>query len=112
MGGMEPWSTTERSGRLMALRQRRGRVRPIKQSSKWFVVLLIVAGLGAMQLSACSSDSSENAAADEPASVEPIKGTSYNTITLSAEAEQRLGIKTATVAEKHGQEVIPYAAVS
>ena len=75
-------------------------------------VLLIVAGLAATALSACSSDSSDEAAADEPASVEPIKGTSYNTITLSADAEKRLGIETAPVSEKGGRKVVPYAAVS
>jgi hypothetical protein len=76
---------------------------------------LIVAGLGAMQLSACS-DSSEEAAAGEASSVEPIKGTSYNTVKLSAEAADRLGIKTATISQKQvagkQRKVIPYAAVS
>jgi ABC-type oligopeptide transport system substrate-binding subunit len=86
-------------------------VRPTKHSSKWIVVLLIIAGLAATALSACS-DSSNEAAADEPASVEPIKGTSYNTITLSADAYKRLGIETGRVSEKRGRKVIPYAAVS
>jgi hypothetical protein len=86
-------------------------VGPTKQSSKWMIVLLIVAGLGATALSACS-DSSNEAAADEPASVEPIKGTDYNTIKLSADAAERLGIKTSTVSEKQGRKVVPYAAVS
>jgi hypothetical protein len=86
-------------------------VRPTKHSSRWIVVLLILAGLGATALSACS-DSSDEAAADEPASVEPIKGTSYNTITLSADAAERLGIETGTVSEKRGRKVIPYSAVS
>jgi hypothetical protein len=86
-------------------------VRPTKQSTRWIVVLLIVAGLGTVQLSACSS-SSEEAAGEETASVEPIKGTDYNTITLSDEAAARVGIKTTAVAEEHGQKVIPYSAVS
>jgi hypothetical protein len=77
---------------------------------------LIVAGLGAMQLSACSSGGEEATAPDQAASVEPIKGTSYNTVTLSAEAAQRVGIKTATISEKRiagkQRKVIPYAAVS
>jgi hypothetical protein len=87
-------------------------VRPTKHSSKWIVVLLIVAGLAATALSACSGTTEEEAAGDEPASVEPIKGTSYSTITLSAEAESRLGIKTGTISEKRGRKVVPYAAVS
>jgi hypothetical protein len=87
-------------------------VRPTKHSSRWIVVLLIVAGLGATALSACSGTTEEEAAGDEAASVEPIKGTDYNTITLSAEANERLGIETATVSEKRGRKVVPYSAVS
>jgi hypothetical protein len=91
-------------------------VRPTKHSSKWIVVLLIVAGLAATALSACSGVTEEEAAGDEAASVEPIKGTSYNTITLSPEAAERLGIKTGTISEKRvagkRRKVIPYAAVS
>jgi hypothetical protein len=90
-------------------------VRPTQHSSKWIVVLLVIAGLAATALSACS-DTSSKAAADEPASVEPIKGTDLNRVTLSAEAAERLGIKTATVQVKRvagGKErkVIPYASV-
>jgi hypothetical protein len=73
---------------------------------------LLIAGLAAVALSACSSDNSDEASADEPASVEPLKGTSYNTITLSADAQKRLGIETGTVTEKGGRKVIPYTAVS
>jgi hypothetical protein len=88
-------------------------VRPTKHNSKWIVVLLlIVAGLAATALSACSGVTEQEAAGDEAASVEPIKGTSYNTIKLSAEAAERLGIKTGTISEKRGRKVIPYAAVS
>ncbi|PWU24927.1 MAG: hypothetical protein C5B48_03910 [Candidatus Rokuibacteriota bacterium] len=75
------------------------------------VVLLLIAGLAATALSACS-DSSDKAAADEPASVEPIKGTNYNTIKLSPEAAKRLGIETAAISESHGREVVPYTAIS
>jgi hypothetical protein len=87
-------------------------VRPTKHNSKWIVVLLIVAGLAATALSACSGVTEEEAAGDEAASVEPIKGTSYNTIKLSTEAAERLGIKTGTISEKRGRKVIPYTAVS
>jgi hypothetical protein len=87
-------------------------VRPTRHNSKWIVVVLIVAGLAATALSACSGVTEEEAGADEAASVEPIKGTDYNTIKLSAEAAERLGIKTGTISEKRGRKVIPYAAVS
>jgi hypothetical protein len=89
-------------------------VRPTQNSSKWIVVVLIVAGLAATALSACS-DTSSKAAAEAPSSVEPIKGTDLNRVTLSAKAAERLGIKTDTVGTKRvaGKErkVIPYASV-
>ena len=87
-------------------------MRPTMHSSKWIAVLLVVAGLGATTLSACSGVTEEEAGGDEAASVEPIKETDYNTITLSTEAAERLGIETATVSERHGRKVVPYAAVS
>jgi hypothetical protein len=85
------------------------------RGKQWILVVLAIAGLAAMQLSACS-DTSSKAAAGEPSSVEPIKGTGLNRVTLSAQAAQRLGIKTAKVREKRvagGKErkVIPYASV-
>jgi hypothetical protein len=74
---------------------------------------LILAGL---QLSACSSGGEEATAPDQAASVEPIKGTSRNTVSLSAAATARLGIKTAKISEKRiagkRRKVIPYTAVS
>jgi hypothetical protein len=73
---------------------------------------LAAAALAATALSACSGVSEEEAGGDEAASVEPIKGTDYNTIELSADAEKRLGIETAALAEKRGRKVVPYAAIS
>ena len=86
-------------------------MRPTKHSTRWIFVLLIVAGLCALQLSACS-DTPGEAEAEETASVEPIKGTDYNTITLSGDAYKRVGIETARVREENGHKVVPYDAVS
>lgn len=86
-------------------------MRPTRHGIKFIVVSLIVAGLAAVQLSACA-DTPGEAAGEDPASVEPIKGTSYNTITLSADAAHRLGIETAKIRARHGRKVIPYDAVS
>jgi hypothetical protein len=87
-------------------------VRPTKHSSRWVIVLLVMAGLAAIQFSACSGTTEEEASGDEPASVEPIKGTSYNTIKLSTEAAERTGIKTAKIADKGGRKTVSYAAIS
>jgi hypothetical protein len=90
-------------------------VRRSAHSSVWMFLVLIVAGFGALQLSACSDTSSKaasKAAADEPSSVEPIKGTRLNRVTLSAKAAERLGIETAKVrASGKQRKVIPYASV-
>ena len=86
-------------------------MRPAKHSSRWFVVLVIVAALGAMQLSACAETPAEGEG-EEPASVEPIKGTDYNTITLSGDAAERIGLETAKVRTESGRKVIPFDAVS
>ena len=64
-----------------------------------------------MQLSACSDTPAEGVG-EEPASVEPIKGTDYNTIVLSGRAAERVGVKTSKVREQNGHKVIPYDAVN
>lgn len=64
-------------------------------------------------LSGCGNDE-PSAAAEEPATVEAIEGSELSRITLSEEAERRLGIKTSRVTAGSGAKpglVIPYAAV-
>jgi len=70
--------------------------------------------LGALGISACArSEAFDNGAASDegPSKVQPIKGTDLSRIILTAQAAQRLGIRTAQVREIHGHKVIPYAAV-
>jgi hypothetical protein len=90
-------------------------VKPTAHSRVLMFLVLIVAGFGALQLSACS-DTSSKAAAEEASSVEPIKGTDLNRVTLSAKSAERLGIETGTVRTKRladgkQRKVIPYASV-
>lgn len=81
------------------------------------VAVLVVAGLAALPLSACSKDSQEAAIAndEEPSTVTPIKGTSRSRVTLSAKAAERIGIRTASIRLKRiagtQRKVIPYSAV-
>jgi len=79
-------------------------VRPTKHSGRWVVVLLILAGLAAMQVSACSGTTEEEGGGGEAASVEPIKGTSYNTIKLSADAGVDASRGRVLLAELYRQE--------
>jgi hypothetical protein len=89
-------------------------VRRTLHSSRWMVLVVVVACFGALALSACG-ESSSKAASEKPASVEVIKGSTYKRVTLSATAEKRLGIETAPVQVRSvggkEQKVIPYAAV-
>jgi hypothetical protein len=74
----------------------------------------IVAALvgAAVSVSACGSSSSGGNGGADPATVEPVKGTDVNRVTLTVEAAERLGIETAPVRERGAQRtVVPYGAV-
>lgn len=68
----------------------------MRHSSRWILLLLIIAGL---QLVACKSDSAE-ASKVNPVELEPIEGTDYNRVTLTARAAERLDVQTAPVLEQ------------
>jgi hypothetical protein len=64
----------------------------------------------ATALAACGG-SSDGEGGGEPATVEPIKGTDRNAVTLTAQAAERLGIQTAQVRRLGSQTTVPYGAV-
>ena len=70
-------------------------------------LVLIVAG---MSLSACET-AAEPDTGEEAATVEPIKGTDVNRVTLTKEAAETLGIETASIQRVGRREVVPDAAV-
>jgi hypothetical protein len=70
-------------------------------------LVLITAGVS---LSACET-AAEEEGGEEAATVEPIKGTDVNRVTLTKEAAERLGIETASIRQVGGREVIPDRAV-
>jgi len=81
--------------------------------NRWLVVvLLIIAGL---QLSACSSVETTEAATENASVVEPIEGTELNRVLLSERAAERLDIQTVQVSEEQvdgtSRLVVPYSAV-
>jgi hypothetical protein len=61
-------------------------------------------------LSACAS-SAEEEGGEEAATVEPIKGTDTNRVTLTKDAAETLGVETAAIKRAGGREVVPDAAV-
>lgn len=75
---------------------------------------LVAVGLvlitAAMSLAACETPAEEEAQ-EETASVEPIKGTDVNKVTLTKEAAEHLGVVTASIQRVGGREVVPDAAV-
>jgi hypothetical protein len=66
--------------------------------------------VAAAALAACGGSSSGEGGS-EPATVEPIKGTDRNTVTLTAQAAKRLGIQTALVRQQGAKTTVPYGAV-
>ena len=70
-------------------------------------LVLIVAGAS---LSACET-AAEPDTGEEAATVEPIKGTDVNRVTLTKEAAEQLGIETGSIRRVGGRQVVPDAAV-
>jgi hypothetical protein len=61
-------------------------------------------------LSACATPAEEEGG-EEAATVEPIKGTDTNLVTLTKEAGETLGIETASIKSEGGREVLPDTAL-
>jgi hypothetical protein len=88
----------------------------MQHGNRWLVAGL---ALASVSLSACARSSSfDNEAASNagPAKLEPVKGSPYSQIVLTAHAAQRLGVQMAAVREARvgsgaQRKVIPYAAV-
>jgi multidrug efflux pump subunit AcrA (membrane-fusion protein) len=77
------------------------------------VILLILAGL--LLLPACNTADTTDAAAEQPAMIEPIEGTELNRVILTEKAAERLDIQTAQVREEQVDDVkrlaVPYSAL-
>jgi hypothetical protein len=68
----------------------------MRHSNRWILLLLIIAGL---QLMACSSDLAE-ASHEDPVHLEPVAGTDFSQVVLTAKAAERLDLQTAPVLEQ------------
>ena len=78
-------------------------------SQRWAAAALIVLGLGA---AGCNAPTSATGPAQEkPAKVEAIQGKSVKSVTLTDQAEKRVGVETTTVATAATGTVVPYQAV-
>jgi hypothetical protein len=78
------------------------------------VLRLVAVGLvlitAVFALTACATPAEEEGG-EEAATVEPIKGTDNNKVTLTKEAAETLGIRTTAVKSQGGHEVLPDAAL-
>lgn len=80
-----------------------------------FRLLILIAILLVLPLSACGQEIPVTGEEDKPVQLEPIEGTDLNRITLTEQAAERLGLETVPV---HTQQVdgvdrlvVPYAAL-
>lgn len=84
----------------------------MRNSKRWMLVLLVIAGL---LLPACGATSESTTNEAKPASVEPIPGTDLSKVILTADAAKRVDIQTAPARNEQvsgaQHEVIPYDAV-
>jgi multidrug efflux pump subunit AcrA (membrane-fusion protein) len=73
----------------------------------WIAGLLLVSSL----LSGCAAVADEEAAMDQPAALEAIEGSDVPRITLTADAAQRVDIRTGPTRATESGVVMPYAAL-
>ena len=76
--------------------------------ARWATVA--IAGAGLLALAGCGG-SSDTSSSSEPARVEHVEGTDLSRVILSAEAAERLDIRTEPVRRSAAGTVIPYSAV-
>lgn len=75
---------------------------------EWIAGLLLGSGL---LLSGCAAVADEEAAMDQPAALEAIEGSDVPRITLTADAVQRVDIRTGPTRAAGSGVVMPYAAL-
>jgi hypothetical protein len=77
--------------------------------------LSLIAMLGAILAVGCSSGETQATEKEEPAVIESVDGSEFNTVRLTERAAQRLGIETSSVQEEtiagETRLVVPYSAV-
>jgi hypothetical protein len=79
--------------------------------TRWMVVGLIAVGLSLVGCSASPAGAGAGAEGAAQSVVEALPGTDVKQVTLTAQATQRLGIKTVPVGGSASETVVPYSAV-
>lgn len=84
---------------------------PSKLSSqRWVGAALVALSLGAAGCSVATS-ATDGTAPEKPAKVEAIQGKNVKSVTLTEQAEKRVGVETTTVTLVSGAMNVPYATV-
>jgi hypothetical protein len=86
----------------------------MSRNNRWTSVLILLI-MVSLLLVGCGQAHYESGASTKPAQVVPIPGTSLNKVIMTADAANRLGIKTDVVktetVNRVSQEVVPYSAM-
>jgi hypothetical protein len=80
----------------------------MRRDRRWIVIAPLAAVL---LLPACRDLASEESGGYEPATVEPIKGTEFSRVTLTADGARRIGLETTHVVDAGGATVVAESAV-
>jgi hypothetical protein len=78
---------------------------------QWIAAAVIVLGVAVAGCGAAPASSGGSAGAAKPAKVEAIAGKDVKSVTLTEQADKRLGVATTTVASAPGGLLVPYSAV-
>jgi hypothetical protein len=80
----------------------------MKLDRRWIVVTPLIAVL---LLPACRRVASEESGGKEPYTLEPVKGTEFTRVILTADGAERIGLETAVVEAVGGDKTVPESAV-
>ena len=79
----------------------------MRRDRRWIVTPLVAVAL----LSACGEIPETESTLSEPMTLEPIKGTEFSRVILTAEAAERIGLETAAVRANGETRTVPASAV-
>lgn len=79
----------------------------MRRDRRWIVAPLVAVAL----LSACGEVPGSESEVNEPFTLEPIKGTDFTRVILTAKAAERVGIETAAVTGNGETKTVPASAV-
>jgi hypothetical protein len=80
----------------------------MRRDGRWIVLVPLFA---MSMFSACRDAAPVESEPSEPYTLEPIEGTEFSRVILTAKGAERVGIETAVVVESGGEKTVPESAV-